>query len=113
LKSYSLYLEEAHLQQDFYPLTLNRTFSDLRTGIFSIRERWDMLAKKQAIKINFTYDQSAELSISAHLIPKHNLDLEALFTNQLVDENNFFKINHLWELTTSNIVLSIPKTVQF
>lgn len=103
MKSYSLYLEEAHLQQDFYPLTLNRTFSDLRTGIFSIRERWDKLAKKQAIKFNFTYEQSADLSISAHLIPKHNLDLETLFTNKLVDENNFFKINHLWELTTSNI----------
>lgn len=103
LKSYSLYLEEAHLQKDFYPLTLNRTFSELRTGIFSIRERWNLLATKQGIQINFTEEQTADLSLSAHLIPKHNLDLKTLFSKQPVDENNFIKINHLWELTTSNI----------
>ncbi len=105
LKSYSLYLEEAHLQKDFYPLTLNRTFSELRTGLFSIRDRWVALATKLGIHINFVDELSADLSVSAHLIPKHNLDLEALFLNQLVDENNFIKINHLWELTTSNIEL--------
>ncbi|MBP7931554.1 MAG: hypothetical protein KAZ11_02830, partial [Chitinophagaceae bacterium] len=103
MKSYSLYLEEAHLQKDFYPLTLNRTFSELRTGIFSIRDRWHLLASKQGIQINFTNEQSADLSLSAHLIPKHNLELEALFTNKSVDENNFLKINQLWELTTLNI----------
>lgn len=103
LKSYSLYLQEAHLQKDFYPLTLNRTFSELRTGLFSIRDRWYALATKQGINLNFSTEESADLTLSAHLIPKHNLDLEALFTNQLMVENNFFKINHLWELTTSNI----------
>jgi UDP-N-acetylglucosamine diphosphorylase / glucose-1-phosphate thymidylyltransferase / UDP-N-acetylgalactosamine diphosphorylase / glucosamine-1-phosphate N-acetyltransferase / galactosamine-1-phosphate N-acetyltransferase len=103
LKSYSLYLEEAYLQKDFYPLTLNRTFSELRTGIFSIRDRWHLLASKQGIKLNFSTEESADLTISAQLIPKHNLDLETLFTKQSVDENDFFKINQLWELTTSNI----------
>lgn len=103
LKSYSLYLEEAYLQKDFYPLTLNRTFSELRTGVFSIQDRWQLLASKQGIKLNFSTETSADLSIAAQLIPKHNLKLETLFSKQSFDENDFFKINHLWELTTLNI----------
>jgi UDP-N-acetylglucosamine diphosphorylase/glucosamine-1-phosphate N-acetyltransferase len=103
LKSYHLYLEEAQLQQDFLPLTLNRSFSDLRTGLFSIQDRWQKLAQKQGIEILFTEKDASIISIAANQIPTVRLSLEDFFAGNNIEENSFIHINRIWELATTNI----------
>ncbi len=105
LKSYHLYLEEAHLQQDFLPLTLNRSFSDLRTGLFSIHNRWEKLAHHQGVQILFTEKDKAAISISANQIPTTHLSIEDFFAGKNVAENSFINISRIWELTTNNIAI--------
>lgn len=103
MKSYHLYLDEAHLQQDFHPLTLNRSFSDLRTGIFSIHNRWQKLAQQQNVQLDFTEKEKATICIQANQIPTVKLSLEDFFAGKNVAQNSFIHINRIWELTTTNI----------
>ncbi len=103
LKSYFLHLEEAHLKQDFYPLTLNRNFSELRIGLFSIEERWKILAKSQQILLHFTSKDEAQISISANCIPTPQLSVESFFSNPDADYKYCIFLNRIWELTTTNI----------
>ena len=105
LKSYNLYLEERHLQKDFYPLTLNRPFSALRTGLFTIHKRWQKLAEKQGIELQFTDHENAIISIPANHIPTFHLSLEDFFSGKNITENSFININRIWELTTTNIAI--------
>lgn len=105
LKSYHLHLEESHLKQDFYPLTLNRNFSDLRIGLFSIQDRWKLLAKQQHIELHFTSKENAQHSISANCIPTPQLSIESFFANPNANFNHCIIINRIWELTTNNIQL--------
>jgi UDP-N-acetylglucosamine diphosphorylase/glucosamine-1-phosphate N-acetyltransferase len=103
LKSYHLYLEEAHLQLDFLPLSLNRSFSDLRTGLFSIHNRWQKLAHQQGIQIHFTAKDQAAISIAANHIPTVHISLEDFFAGKNSAEKSFIQINRIWELATTNI----------
>ncbi len=103
LKSYFLHLEEAHLKQDFYPLTLNRNFSELRIGLFSIIERWKTLASKQHIELHITNKEDAQISIAANCIPSPQLSFESFFSNPDAEIKNCIFINRIWELTTTNI----------
>jgi UDP-N-acetylglucosamine diphosphorylase/glucosamine-1-phosphate N-acetyltransferase len=103
LKSYHLHLEESHLKLDFYPLTLNRNFSDLRIGLFSIQERWKLLANQQHINLHFTSKENAQLSISANCIPSLQLSIESFFANPNANFNDCIIINRIWELTSTNI----------
>ena len=103
LKSYHLYLEEAHLQQDFLPLTLNRSFSDLRTGLFSIQDRWQKIAQQQNIQIHFTEKDQGAISIAANHIPTVFISLEDFFAGKNITEKSFIHINRIWELATTNI----------
>lgn len=94
MKSYFLHLEQDHLKQDFFPLTLNRSFSELRIGLFTIEERWKLLARKQDIDLHFTSKEKAQLSIAANCIPTLQ------FSTDLKDS---IVINRIWELPTHNI----------
>lgn len=105
LKSFHLYLEEAHLQQDFLPLTLNRPFSALRIGLFSIQNRWQKLGEAQGVEIHFTEKAQADISISANQIPTTNLSLEDFFSGKNVAENGFINISRIWELASNNIAI--------
>ncbi|MEY4629561.1 MAG: hypothetical protein RLZZ595_1887 [Bacteroidota bacterium] len=105
MKSYSLYLDEANLHLDFYPLTLNRSFSELRTGLFTIKERWLRLAEKQSLSLTFTVKEQADFSIAANLVPHANLDLEQLFNNHTIENEKFTNIHRIWDLVHWNIPL--------
>ena len=104
LKNYSIYLDEENIQQDFLPLTLTRSVSDLRIGIFSIKERWQFLAQNQSISLKFSQKKDADFSIAANLIPKANVNLEVLFNSKSIQDQAFCLLNRLWELVQLNIV---------
>lgn len=105
LKSYILHLEEAHLKQDFYPLTLNRNFSELRIGLFSIKERWKKIAHLQQIDLQFSSKEEAPISISANCIPTQQVDIASLFRQPEINLKDFVVINRLWELAAYNVSL--------
>ena len=46
-----LILNEDNLTKSFYPLTLTRGIIDLKAGIFSIKEKWERIAKNQNIEL--------------------------------------------------------------
>lgn len=103
LKNYSIYLDEEQIQQDFLPLTLTRSVSDLRIGVFSIKERWQYLAQKQSITLGFSQNKDADFSIAANLVPKANVKLELLFESKNIQDQEFSVLKRIWELVQLNI----------
>lgn len=98
-----LYLDDTHLKDLFYPLTVTNKFEDLGIGLFSFSERWKKLSEKQGISIELVNNSSlADIIIPANLIPPSSLDLLAFFQEKQPDIKGFISPNRLWELTSHN-----------
>lgn len=101
---YRLLLDEDELISSFYPLTLTRSLVDLKMGIFSIKEKWEMMAKIQAVDLQFISTkerlESDHKVIKANVIPPATLDLQTFFQqdDQSLLSLGFKKVDHLWDL---------------
>ena len=104
---YKLVLNEEGITESFYPLTLTRSFVDLKAGIFSIRERWERMALQQNIEFEWLTNIGDEKvpfkSIPANYIPPASLNLKDFFTKNIpLDQLEFKKVNYLWDLIALN-----------
>lgn len=100
-----LLLKQIDLRRDFYPLTLTRDFCDLKLGILSIREKWQMLAKQQSVDLNLVEENDAviaDMVIPANLVPDASLDLKEMFKNTELPFSRLKKIDRLWDLISLN-----------
>jgi UDP-N-acetylglucosamine diphosphorylase/glucosamine-1-phosphate N-acetyltransferase len=98
-----LYLDDRHLTDRFYPLTVTNKFEDLSIGLFSFSERWRKLAEKQGFSLELVEDSTiADCIIPANLIPTASLDLFAFFQEKQPDIRGFLSPNRIWELVSCN-----------
>lgn len=101
----TLVLKQADLKRDFYPLTLTRDVIDLRLGIFTIKEKWEMLAKKQGIDLQLVDEDQitvADKSINANLIPGAAFNVHEFFSSDAFPEKGLTKIERLWDIISIN-----------
>ncbi|MEY3688299.1 MAG: hypothetical protein RIR84_1140, partial [Bacteroidota bacterium] len=98
-----LYLDDTHLTDLFYPLTVTNKFEDLRIGLFSFSARWMKLAGNQGFSLELVKDSTiADCIIPANLITPASLDLLAFFRHKQPEFTGCISVNKLWELTTHN-----------
>ena len=108
----------------FYPFTETRDLLDIRIGILTLREKWNMLLKNGS-ESTVAYP----ISIPANVIPSHELASKILArkSEPVIDLTSFKKIEHPWHifefndfciredydlLTRRRISEVIPETVQ-
>src|SRR5690349_20655580 len=66
------YLNDVHCRKALFPFTVNRHTADIRIGILTIREKWELLGFKMAAITGVPEDKDA-VQIAANLIPTlHN-----------------------------------------
>ena len=101
-----LLLNHSELNRDFYPLTLTRDLCDLKVGILTIKEKWEFLAKQQSFDLELLNEadiSKADKIIPANLIPDASIDLNALFSSDILPESGLKKINRLWDIISLNV----------
>ena len=101
----TLLIKEADLKRDFYPLTLTREVSELRIGILTVREKWQLLAKNQGFDLQLVDEgmhSQADKIINANLIPSVNLSLKDFFSSDVLPTNGLTKIERLWDIISIN-----------
>jgi len=65
-----IFLDEEGVRQKFFPLTHTRSLADLRIGILTLREKWEIFYQ---CKIFTGEDQGSAISIPANWIPNPGL----------------------------------------
>lgn len=103
-----LFDDETH--ENLKPLTLNKSVSDLRIGIFTIEEKWNKYLNAENVTINSSFLPDAQLVSKIKALK----DDEALYYHDVLIafKSNLFskrvqvdevtKINHLWDLFLQN-----------
>ena len=101
-----LHLQYSHFQKDFLPLTLTRSFIDLRVGILSVADKWKRIALSQNIDLEIIdQGESADFSWDAGLIPKISLDIKSFFEKKTAPDDSFFALKTPWDVIHHNISL--------
>ena len=101
-----LLLQYNHFQKDFLPLTLTRTFIDLRVGISTVADKWKRLAISQKIDLEIVEEEeSADLTWDARFIPKISLDVHTFFEQKTAPDDSFFAIITPWDIILHNTSL--------
>ena len=101
-----LHLDNTGLDVKFFPLTSIKKFEDLRTGLFSFKERWLKLAEKQNYPLEIIDDSTkADKTFPSNFIPSADLQLTDFFDKNSHLKDAFIHIEKLWHLTNENINL--------
>ena len=100
-----IFLDESQCKEKLAPFTLTRHTADIRIGILTIREKWEMLLSKQNSTLITDSDLNA-LVINSNIIPTKNdyNDILASAGNQANSENNpdFKSIEFPWNIFQLN-----------
>lgn len=101
-----IYLNDVLSESALYPLTTLRKVEELRTGIFSMRERWLQMASLQNYPLEFVgFSGDADHTIPSHLIPPPSLQLKNFFESDAKDMNGFYAVQKWWDLLSINAQL--------
>ena len=69
-------LDDIQCKDDLYPFTLTRSTADIRVGILTIREKWEMLLKKEVKTISelgVDEKDKENIIVPANILPTSNL----------------------------------------
>ena len=126
----SVVLSETQVRNDLYPFSLTRSVADIRVGILTIREKWEMYGVK--VEITNLENSSAETNavFSANMLPSRKFIVSFQSDSDLVDTTDsdavkfiqypwdIFMVND-WALredynliTHKRVSESIPESVQ-
>ena len=93
-------LDEQGLSDNLYPFAQTRSIADIRIGILTIREKWELIFGMKIEAANSTTDASEEvIKIPANRVPLFNKSPE--FPSALIVENSF-PINEVSDLYKLN-----------
>ncbi|MEN9964202.1 MAG: hypothetical protein RL582_1297 [Bacteroidota bacterium] len=98
-----IYLEESECKFDLLPLTAFRHTSDLRVGMLTIKEKWELLLPEVQIYTQQIPDDEDVITIPANLIPSRETVQSILnhFSAKAVDGSNIstYKFLHFpWQV---------------
>lgn len=95
----AIYLDQEGSHRQFLPLTLTRSYLDLRVGILLVHEKWTQLAKNQSVELSIALNASDDaITIPACKIPKPGLDLVEFLKTGTGQDDFFYTLDSVWEL---------------
>ena len=91
----ALSLVDGPFADDFFPFSLTRSVADIRCGILTLREKWDLYIKNNA-------QISQELSIPANIIPDQSLINSLSLQNPEITLQNAHRLFNLTDILRYN-----------
>ncbi len=95
-----IHFNDSSVRESLYPFTATRNAADIRVGILTIREKWDLLFAK-----GFITQQPADFSLKANIIPtKKTAELIAkgMNENELGENIDYRVIEYPWQIFQFN-----------
>ena len=98
-----IYLSDIETSNGFYPITTLRKLEEVRTGIFSIREKWLRISNKQSYPLEIVdHKEESDIAIPAHLIPQASINLDRFFAEAKRTTDECIALNHWWDIVLHN-----------
>ncbi|MEO5942359.1 MAG: putative sugar nucleotidyl transferase, partial [Ferruginibacter sp.] len=101
----NIFLDESKCREDLYPFSLTRHVADIRVGILTIREKWELLTNANIITDANDIPPDA-IVVNANIIPtKENIDFilkESADKISLLDNNTVKIIHYPWHIFQVN-----------
>src|ERR1700730_1216225 len=97
-----IFLEQPAISDPLYPFTETRSILDIRIGILTIREKWELLLKK---KLNSEADKQTGVRIPANVIPTAELArviISGKFKESDAVSDSIKRIEHPWHIFEFN-----------
>lgn len=101
-----LILDDAHIAPNLYPFTQTRHTSEIRVGILTIREKWELLTGE---KIHTTSNKENNTNTNAIIIPANIIPTKALAKAVMQDEalpaqlpGDELVLEHPWQIFQFN-----------
>lgn len=103
----NIFLDDTLCKKELYPLSLTRHVSEIRIGIFTIKEKWELLLRNKDYHIIISTENCNEfISIPANIIPtadNYMLLIESSNCNKPIKESNTIKIiKYPWHIFQYN-----------
>jgi UDP-N-acetylglucosamine diphosphorylase / glucose-1-phosphate thymidylyltransferase / UDP-N-acetylgalactosamine diphosphorylase / glucosamine-1-phosphate N-acetyltransferase / galactosamine-1-phosphate N-acetyltransferase len=97
-------LDETSVREDLFPFTLTRETADIRIGILTIREKWEILHQIRIRQSNSA--QSLAPSIQANLLPSPELissiQLGEYSADKIAGSDQFVSFKFPWDIVRLN-----------
>ena len=101
LDAMTIILDDSFTREDLYPFTATRHVADIRIGIFTIREKWELIAASNSMN-----EGEKILTVPANIIPTTgnvNTICNAIANgNLLVNDEDIKSIQHPWNIFQLN-----------
>src|SRR5262245_33906517 len=99
-----IFLDEKGIRQKFFPFTHIRSVADLRVGILTLREKWEIFYQ---FKVNSGENSGSAFSIPANWIPNPELLRYIEKSNKVPEENSIesrdvIRLQYPWDITKYN-----------
>ena len=96
-------LDDIICKENLFPFTLTRSTADIRIGIFTIREKWEMLSGKKVYTLSENKDAENENTrlVPANIIPSRKWFKEWKH-NKVFNDLNQIKIKYPWHIFQNN-----------
>src|SRR5450432_1594077 len=97
-------LDETSVREDLFPFTLTRETADIRIGIVTIREKWEILHQIRISPSNSA--QSLAPSIQANLLPSpeliRSIQLGEYSADKIAWSDQFVSFKFPWDIVRLN-----------
>ncbi|HUS02235.1 MAG TPA: putative sugar nucleotidyl transferase [Chitinophagaceae bacterium] len=102
----NIILDDIICKADLYPFTLTRSAADIRVGILTIREKWELLLDKKVTTVSEVIENEIkgnERLIPANILPSHSL-IKKLKKYKIFDSvtADAVKIEYPWHIFQNN-----------
>jgi UDP-N-acetylglucosamine diphosphorylase/glucosamine-1-phosphate N-acetyltransferase len=101
----SIFLDESKCREQLFPFTHTRHVADIRIGILTIREKWEMILG-QKVKTRPEERKNEDIIINAHIIPAkstaENILKAAEDKTPLLDSEEIKMLHHPWHIFELN-----------
>src|SRR6266536_2948150 len=96
-------LDDIVCKEDLYPFTLTRSVADIRVGILTTREKWEILLDKKINTLSEVphNDKAGEL-IPANILPSQKILKSLKHYKNFQDQKSSVKIEYPWHIFQNN-----------
>ena len=99
-----IFLNEINCKENLYPISLTRNVADIRIGILTIREKWEILINDKSKITTLEPTHTDFISIDSNIIPTKE-NFEYIINNAKENNINFSKIKvfqYPWQIVEYN-----------
>ena len=101
----NIFLDDSKCREQLFPFTYTRHVADIRIGILTIREKWELITGQRVVT-NSGEKNEGGIIINAHIIPTKysakNIIQSAIDKTPILETEEIKMLHHPWQIFQYN-----------